>query len=92
MLEPVNDTPWIKKMQVQLEESENGLTLPIPEEVAQSSQMQPGSLVDLSLIDGKILVSPVRRSKYTIEELMAGVTNENVREAVDFGPPVGKEI
>lgn len=79
-------------MQVQLEKSETGLTLNIPEEVAQISQMLPGSLVDLTMIDGKILVSPVRRSKYTLEELMAGITDENIHEAVDFGPPVGREL
>lgn len=79
-------------MQVQLEKSETGLTLHIPEEVAQISQMLPGSLVDLTMIDGKILVSPVRRSKYTLEGLMAGITDENIHEAVDFGPPVGREI
>lgn len=79
-------------MQVQLEKSESGLTLNIPDEVTQGSQMLPGSLVDLTMIDGKILVSPVRRSKYTLEELMAGITDENIHEAVDFGPPVGREL
>ena len=34
----------------------------------------------------------MRRSKYTIEELMAGVTDENIHPAVDWGPDVGKEI
>ena len=34
----------------------------------------------------------MRRSKYTIEELLAGVTDENIHPAVDWGPDVGKEI
>ena len=32
------------------------------------------------------------RSKYTIEELLAGITDENIHPAVDWEPNVGKEI
>ncbi len=34
----------------------------------------------------------MRRSKYTIEELLAGITDENIHPAMDWGPDVGKEI
>lgn len=34
----------------------------------------------------------MRRFKYTTEELLAGVTDENIHPAVDWGPDVGKEI
>ena len=34
----------------------------------------------------------MRRSKYTIEELLAGITEENIHPAVDWGPDVGKKI
>ena len=33
-----------------------------------------------------------RRSKYTTEELLAGITDENIHPAVDWGPDVDKEI
>lgn len=31
-------------------------------------------------------------SHYTLEELVAGITEENRHDEVDFGPPVGKEL
>lgn len=34
----------------------------------------------------------MRRSKYTTEEFLAGIVDENIHPAVDWGPDVGKEI
>jgi len=34
----------------------------------------------------------IRRRKYTLEQLLAGVTEQNKHPAVDWGPPIGKEI
>ncbi len=34
----------------------------------------------------------VRKRKYTLAELLEGVTEENKHPAVDWGPPVGKEV
>ena len=30
--------------------------------------------------------------KYSLAQLLAGVTPENIHAEVDFGPPVGKEV
>lgn len=79
-------------MQVQLEKTQHGLTLTIPAELAAQSKMDQSVYVDLSLIDDKILVAPVRKSKYNIDDLLAGITDENIHPEVDFGPPVGKEL
>ena len=35
--------------------------------------------------------APKRRRRYTFQELMAGVTPENIHPEVDMGPPVGNE-
>ena len=35
--------------------------------------------------------SPKRKRRYTFEELMAGVTPENIHPEVDMGSPVGDE-
>lgn len=79
-------------MQVLLEQSEDRLILSIEKSLLNDSPIQPGSLVDVSLVDDKIVIEPARRSKYRIEDLMAGVTPENLPEKIDFGPPVGKEL
>lgn len=79
-------------MHVLLEQSEDRLILSIPKSVVSASSIMPGSLVEVSLIDDKIVLAPARRSRYRIEDLMAGVTDENMPEKIDFGPPVGKEL
>lgn len=79
-------------MQVLLEQSEDRLILSIPKSLVGASSIRPGSLVDVTLVDDKIVLAPVRRSRYRIEDLMVGVTDENMPEKIDFGPPVGKEL
>lgn len=79
-------------MQVLLEPSEDRLILSIDKSLFSASPIQPGSLVDVSFVDDKIVIAPARRSKYRIEDLMAGVTDENLPEKIDFGPPIGKEL
>ncbi len=34
----------------------------------------------------------VRKRKYTLKQLLEAVTEENRHSAVDWGPPVGKEV
>ena len=34
----------------------------------------------------------VRKPDYTLEDLLAQITEENRHEEIDFGPPVGKEV
>jgi antitoxin MazE len=79
-------------MQVQVEKTEKGFALLIPDELVQNSHVKAGSLVDLTLVDDKFVIAPIRRSKYTTEELLSGVTDENIHGETDWGPPVGKEI
>lgn len=51
-----------------------------------------GSTIDLTVSNDKVQIAPVRRSKYTTEELLAGVTDDNIHGETDWGPPIGKEV
>ena len=79
-------------MVVQVEETEKGLAVILPEEVVHGSQLSAGSSIDLTVNDDTVQIAPVRRSKYTTEELLAGVTDDNIHPETDWGPPVGKEV
>ena len=37
------------------------------------------------------VVPPMTREKYALDDLLAGITPENIHECIDFGRPVGKE-
>jgi antitoxin MazE len=48
-------------------------------------------LVEVSLLEGKLLVTPLRPPAVTLEELLQGITPENLHNEVDTGPAVGNE-
>ena len=68
------------------------MALRIPKPFAQEIHARQGSEVDVALVEGKLIVSPVDQETPSLDELLAGVTRENLPAAVDFGPPVGREI
>jgi antitoxin MazE len=40
---------------------------------------------------GGIVVEPDKKPDEKLEDLLAGITDDNVHEEVDFGGPVGEE-
>lgn len=69
----------------------NSLGLRIPKSFAEEAEVTSGSEVDLSVVDGVLIVRPVRRRTYSLQDLMRGVTRENLHEEVDVGGPAGRE-
>ena len=68
------------------------MALRIPKAFAVESNVTGGSTVDVSMENGKIVVTPVSKHEYTLEELLEGVTEENLHGEIDWGKPVGKEV
>lgn len=79
-------------MQSQIEQSENGLTLQLPQDIVNASNLEQGDIVEVSVVDDKIILAPLHIPKYSLEELLAGVTDENIHSEISTGKPVGKEI
>lgn len=79
-------------MQTEIEQWGNTLAIRIPDDVAKRSSVHKGTLVDVTVEEGRIVATPIKNRKYSLEELVAKITDENRHEEVDFGPPVGKEI
>lgn len=78
-------------MQAQLHQGEQSLTLKIPEALATEAGLSHGMAVDLCIIDGNLTVVPVV-PKYTLDELLVGITSENLHEEVDTGEVLGQEF
>jgi antitoxin MazE len=70
----------------------NSLALRIPKAFAVEANLHKGSIVDVSEEDGKIILTPVKKRKFTLEGLLSGVTKENIHGEISFGKSVGKEI
>ena len=68
------------------------LALRIPKALAEEVHVQLNTQVELSLVDGKIVVEPVKPPAWTLEDLLEGVAEENLHSEMGSGSPVGKEV
>lgn len=78
-------------MKVQIQKWGNSLALRIPKSFAVESKIEQGSTVEVSLESGKIIVFPVAEPEFSLAELLAQITPENLHGEIDTGEPVGKE-
>jgi antitoxin MazE len=68
----------------------NSLGLRLPKSVAQAAQISEGDAVDLVVENGAIVIRPAR-VRYSLGELVGGITNANRHEKTEWGKPVGRE-
>ncbi len=69
----------------------NSLAIRIPTAFAAETGVQDGTTVDLTVVDGALLVTPSHETFPTLDELLAGVTDENIHSEISTGPSVGVE-
>ena len=69
----------------------NSLALRIPQAVAKEAGLAEGDSVSLDVTDDGSIVVHSRRRKYTLEELVSGITSKNRPGETDWGPPQGRE-
>ena len=79
-------------MKARIQKWGNSLALRIPKALAEEVHVRQNTQVEISLVDGKIVVEPVKTPDWTLEDLLEGITEENLHLEVESGPSVGKEI
>ena len=79
-------------MLVQMKKTEKGLVIPVPEDLAQKSKFGPDSMVNITLENGRFVVTDPNEPHYTIEELLEGMTEEHLHPEISTGPPRGNEV
>ena len=65
----------------------NSLGVHIPIQI----NLQEGTSVTFTIVDGGLLIKP-KKKKYAIDNLLAGMSLDNVHTEVEMGQPVGNEI
>ena len=70
----------------------NSLALRIPKPFAEEAGLEPDSVVDITVKDGALLITPTPKRKRQLQELLSGITEENRHGETDWGKPVGREI
>jgi antitoxin MazE len=54
-----------------------------------AASLESGEVVDVREEAGRIVIEPVRRKKYDLDNLVKRITSKNQHAAVDFGPAGG---
>jgi antitoxin MazE len=76
-------------MRTRVQKWGNSLALRIPQTVAVEAGLTPGSPVELSLVEGRLIVTPAH--EVVLEDLLAGVTPDNLHGEVETGGALGGE-
>jgi antitoxin ChpS len=70
--------------------------LALPPALLDILQLQPGAAVGVAVKGGRLIVEPQRRSRYTLDELIAQCNPKARRRKADRewldAPPVGREL
>ena len=77
-------------MRTQIARWGNSLAVRLPRQIAEGAGLGEGTAVEVELVDGVVRVVPSRPS-YSLAELLAGITPENIPESFDDRPQ-GREL
>ena len=69
----------------------NSLALRIPKSFATEIGLQRETSVEMTLANGKLVITPVAKPKPTLKQLLAKVTKENLHHEIETGPATGNE-
>lgn len=70
----------------------NSLALRIPHSVAKDVHLHQGSVVDLKVVEGEMVVKPKGKGKLSLARLLKGVTPRNRHAEQLLGGGQGKEV
>ena len=70
----------------------NSLGLRIPKSFAEEVRVSEGSTVDLKIEDSQLVVRVIESLPTLLDDLLAGVTTDNIHGETDTGDAVGGEV
>ena len=79
-------------MRTRVQKWGNSLALRIPKPFAAEIGLRPNSPVEVSLVNGQLVILPVVEPTLTLEHLLAQVTEDNLHGEVETGSAVGSEV
>jgi len=78
-------------MRTRIQKWGNSLGVRIPKALAESAGLAAGTPVEVWLDGDRVAIRPVEVSEYKLEDLLAGVTRENLHDEIPDGGPAGRE-
>ncbi|MBU1052236.1 MAG: AbrB/MazE/SpoVT family DNA-binding domain-containing protein [Proteobacteria bacterium] len=78
-------------MQTKIQKWGNSLALRIPKSFAIDANLRQNETVDLSIDKEKIIITLIGKKEYSLDELLEGVSENNIHSEFVTGAPMGKE-
>jgi len=79
-------------MKTRVQKWGHSLAVRIPKPLADEVGLKDNSPVEISLRDRQLVVVPVAKLAYSLDALLAQVTEANLHGEADFGTAVGGEV
>jgi antitoxin MazE len=70
----------------------NSAAVRIPASIMQATRLDLDEAVDVREEAGRIVIEPLRKKTYNLDELLKAITSKNQHKPVDFGLPMGNEV
>ena len=78
-------------VQARIQKWGNSLAIRIPKPFALEVGLEQNSLVAVSISEGKLVLEPVK-PVYSLKELLAQITQDNLHQEIETGSVVGSEV
>ncbi|MEI8165232.1 MAG: AbrB/MazE/SpoVT family DNA-binding domain-containing protein [Chloroflexales bacterium] len=79
-------------MRTRIQKWGNSLAVRIPKSVAAEVGLADDSVVDLRVVNGQVVVVPCAPTAYTLDALLAEITDTNLQHELPTDPAVGAEV
>lgn len=79
-------------MKTRVKQWGNNAIVCIPKSLLEEAGLEVDSPIKICIMDGRLVIDPVKASEYTLDTLLAGITAENLHSEVDFDKPTGREV
>ena len=70
----------------------NSLALRIPSSMAKQLGIQQNTFVKITEKGDKIILEPIKKPTYNLQEMLSQINEENLHQEQSFGDSVGKEV
>jgi antitoxin MazE len=78
-------------MQATIKKWGNSPALRISSSIMELAQLTVDQAVNINVLKGKIIIEPIASKRNRLEDLLAGITPDNIHAEQSFGRPTGKE-
>jgi antitoxin MazE len=79
-------------MQSTIQRWGNSLALRIPKVIADELGIAQDASVEIFIREGQLVIVPIKPRTYSLEAMLAAITDENKHDEIDTGSPMGNEV